>query len=236
MSTPLPRDNTYHSKMRAAFNKYRAKERHYLLSLPKPTKRLLQPRPDAPHWYCAAHVSYYCEILFTLGGLKPSVLFAHGANQQVTDDLIETCLKPVLERYNILAYGFSLSRILHDLPTSTHKGFKNGWVLADLCNPRYPVVERVFLRPYVGGRVPEVEVGHALGYPTHKGKYLVEYLDDTEREQLARAAQVPDICCVTAMEYMTDGGPNNSQKVLAHFRQCVDLMQLVGRTLKIARP
>ncbi|KAJ8075859.1 hypothetical protein PM082_021491 [Marasmius tenuissimus] len=231
MSTPLSRDNNvYRDKMKAAFNRFRVKERHYLLSLPKAVKRKL--KPNAPHWYFAAHVSYYCEVLFTLGGIKPCVLFVHGADQEFTDNLIETCLKPVLEEYNIMAYGFSLTRILHDLPTSAHKGFKNGWVLADLCNPRYPIVERVFLRPY-GGRVPEVEVGNALGYPTVRGNHLVEYLDDTEREPLARVAQVPDICCVTAMEYTTEGNLDNLQRVTPHFRKCANLMQLVGRTLKI---
>ncbi|KAK1218422.1 hypothetical protein PQX77_018886 [Marasmius sp. AFHP31] len=251
MSTPqLPRDDTYHEVMKSAFTKFRVAERHYLLTLPNDLKLHLQPSPFSPtpttpvvpHWYYAAHLSYHCELLFTLGGLKPCVLFAHGSSGavQFIDDLIRTCLNPILEEFNILAYGFLLSRISHDTPTTTHGGFKNGWVLADLRNPQYPLVERVFLRHYTenGGRIPEVDVGTALGYPTVRGTHWVEYLDETEREELARVAQVqvPGICCVTAMEYTCDEDPENPQKVIAHFRQCAKLMQMVGRTLKLGEP
>ncbi|KAJ8075937.1 hypothetical protein PM082_021569 [Marasmius tenuissimus] len=242
MSTPLlPRDNTYREKMKAAFTNFRVAERHYLLTLPNDLKLHLQPSPSptttpVPYWYYAAHLSYHCELLFTLGGLKPCVLFAHGTSVQFIDDLIQTCLKPVLEEHNILAYGFSLSRISHDTPTTAHKGFKDGWIFADLRNPQYPLVERVLLRPYPGGRIPEVEIGTALGYPTVRGTHWVEYLDETEREELARVAEVPEICCVIAMEYTCDEDPDNPQRVLAHFRQCANLMQIVGRTLKLGEP
>ncbi|KAL0568472.1 hypothetical protein V5O48_013504 [Marasmius crinis-equi] len=232
MTTPLPRDDAYRERMKEAFATFRARERNYLLNLSEDVKRRLEP-PYTPDWHFAASLSHYCELLFTLAGIKPCVLFYHGRDQGMVDQLIETCLRPVLEQFNILAYGFSLARISHDTPTQTHRGFRNGWVFVDLRHRSYPQVERVFLRPY-SGRMSETEVGVALGYPTTLGLEWVEYLDETEGEYLRRMTGAPQTCCVIAMEYTCDDDPANGRRVFAHFQECAQAMRLVGRTLAIS--
>ncbi|KAF9049510.1 hypothetical protein BDZ89DRAFT_1108106, partial [Hymenopellis radicata] len=111
MSSEKPRDASYATAVKDAIEQFRDKERAFLLTYKSPKPEY----DDRPSWYYAAHMSYYAEVLFVLKGVKPCVLFASG-DQAHTQAIIDTCLKPVLEQFDLLSYGFRLQQITHPLP------------------------------------------------------------------------------------------------------------------------
>ncbi len=225
MSTEKPRDASYAKVVKEAIDLFRTNERAYLLTYKSPKSEYA----DRPGWYYAAHMSYYAEVLFVLKGVKPCVLFASG-DQSHTQTIIDTCLKPLIEQFDLLSYGFRLQQITHPLPTTAHAGFQNGWVLADTHSDKWDTVQQVLLRPYPNPPVPEALIGDALGYPSRKGPCAVSYIDETERQYLRKHVN-NDVCCVDSLEFFcVTGGSAEYMAILRHFIRYKEAMQEVGRT------
>ncbi|KAF8914874.1 hypothetical protein CPB85DRAFT_1251820 [Mucidula mucida] len=172
MSTEKPRDASYAKVVKEALDLFRTNERAYLLTYKSPKSEYA----DRPGWYYAAHMSYYAEVLFVLKGVKPYI--------------IDTCLKPIIEQFDLLSYGFRLQQITHPLPTTAHAGFQNGWVLADTHSDKWDTVQQVLLRPYPNPPVPEALIGDALGYPSRKGPYK-EAMQEVGRTAILDTARHP---------------------------------------------
>ncbi|KAH8675477.1 hypothetical protein BX600DRAFT_432055 [Xylariales sp. PMI_506] len=235
-----PRDNEYQAICKEAFHAYRSAERNYYLGLDDNAKQVLFGEYNGPPWYAACHLRHHIEVLLTLKGVKPCTLFASPGDDvsgaaAIFNDLILKCLAPVIDRFNLMLYGFNLKYLGTDVLTSDlgHPGFKGDWVLADTRSDKWPLVQDIFFQPQPERRFEESAVGEALGYPARAGDNTIRFTDETEHQVLLREIG-PDVLCVDGMEFYCDGGNLRVwADINAFFRRCADAAKEAGTTLKI---
>ncbi|KAL3427775.1 hypothetical protein PVAG01_01284 [Phlyctema vagabunda] len=170
--------------------------------------------------------------MLTLASIKPCTLIAHYTAQEIFTQMIEQCLKPVMEKFGLQDYGFTLRQITHPMPTTIHDGFQHAWIFADMRSDKWKDVRQVFLAP-LGREATELEIGNALGYPSEGGERQITYMNATERDILKKTTG-KDICCVPGFEYTSK--PGNQQDwhiMLMHFMQSTSAAETVGVDLAI---
>lgn len=91
-------------------------ELRFLDSLPPGKKRTLgDDNFEVEKW----HIRSYGDVAFTIAGLKPCALLAHGAADWFAKELVEAALLPLMKPEGVLAKaGFELHEIKHRFRTS----------------------------------------------------------------------------------------------------------------------
>lgn len=158
-------------------------------------------KPGNKFWMCAAHLRHHLEFLLVLKGLKPCLLFVKYAaeNKPLFSTVVIDCMVPVMDRFDLWSYGFSIS---------FHTG---SWVFYDTRSPKVSLVKEVFLTHHDGPGVPDKAVAEALGYPIHFDNWqsgrFVTMRDATEREVLVSSGwPKEDSCCVQGMSFTCPEG------------------------------
>lgn len=158
-------------------------------------------RPGNNFWPCAAHLRHYLEFLLVLKGLKPSLLFLKYAteNEPLFSTVVIDCLVPVMDRFDLWSYGFSIT---------FHTG---SWVFYDTRSPKVSLVRDVFLTRHNGPGVPDRVMAEALGYPIHFDNWssgrFVAIRDSTELNVLvSRGWRKEDSCCVHGTSFTCPEG------------------------------
>ncbi|KAI6082498.1 hypothetical protein F4821DRAFT_272459 [Hypoxylon rubiginosum] len=197
-----PRDHTFYSRTKAAFEMFRDAERAYLLAFDKAKVRSVTRNPDAPDWFAASQLRHHFEILLTLRGKKPCTLAAMNPGYEMINGMVLQCPAPMMDQYELESYGFTLRYLTHDVLTEQlmHPGFKGGWIFADKHSEKWDKVEDIFLLPHPGRRNREDAVGEALGYPMPGGNGVVRIIDNTETSELERIAG-EEVDSVIGMEF-----------------------------------
>jgi hypothetical protein len=74
---------------------------------------------NAPYWAAAIRYSTHLEVLVTLEGIKPCVLFQADTRasdaKAVFDRQVKTHVLPWFQKYRLARFGFVLQQIKHDL-------------------------------------------------------------------------------------------------------------------------
>lgn len=158
-------------------------------------------RPNNKFWPGAAHLRHYLEFLLVLQGLKPCLLFLKYAseNDPLFSTVVIDCLVPVMDRFDLWSYGFSI-------------GFHTGsWVFYDTRSPKLSLVREALLTRHDDPGVPDKVVSEALGYPFHfdnwqRGRF-VTIRDATELEALVSSGwPKANSCCVQGMSFTCPEG------------------------------
>lgn len=158
-------------------------------------------KPGNKFWAGAAHLRHYLEFLLVLKGLKPCVLFLKFAaeNGPLFSTVVIDCLVPVMDRFDLWSYGFSIS--FHT----------DSWVFYDTRSPKVSLVREVFLTRHDGPGIPDKVVAEALGYPIHfnnwqSGRFVI-IRDATELNVLVSSGwPKEDSCCVQGMSFTCPEG------------------------------
>ena len=90
---------------------YKAAELAHLDALPPAVKRQLCRGSLADFERHKHGIRTYGEVAFTLAGVKPCTLLAHGADPHYFKGVAEGCLRPVMERHGLASHGFELHEI-----------------------------------------------------------------------------------------------------------------------------
>ncbi|XXH02114.1 hypothetical protein Hte_008482 [Hypoxylon texense] len=227
------RDDSFHSHIKEAFEMFRDAERAYLLALGENTVRSITKNPDAPGWFAASQLRHYFEILLTLKGMKPCTLVTMNNGEEVMNGMVLQCLAPMMERFDLESYGFTLRYLAHDVLTEQplHPGFKGGWIFANKQSEKWSKVEDIFLLPHPGRRNRENAVGSALGYPLPDGGMTVLLIDDTETSQLEQITG-EDVDEVIGMEFFCVGGGGHMKLLHQYYAQCEQAAKDVGRFVR----
>lgn len=207
------------------------------------------------------------EILFVLKEIKPCILFwapAYGSETTYTR-LFETCLAPLIEKYQLGNYGFVAHKIIHAVPTETHCGFQKAYVLADTRSDHWDHVQDVFLVPHPGQKRDESRIGKALGYPIPQNdqnycvmsEYIIDELRGDGTEDLSHADHVKykdmtekwklrwitgsnkigdKVGAVDAFAYRMPANLRDSWAIRAHFEACLAAARSVGHELGLSLP
>jgi hypothetical protein len=233
----LLRDKHFDTIVHQFFDSFATAERTFLLHLSPADRHNLKVEDD-PSWAPAAHFRSHIEVLMTLKGLKPCTLYAffHDEGMLVFDRLVRTCLLPLMSHYRLEEYGFVLQKIDHDIPTTSHKGFRDGWIFGDTRSGLWSHAKDVFLTPHPDCVRSEADVGLALGYPVRdlgrKGTVKIWYKDATEQEEL-RKATGEDVCCVDAFEFWAHDERETCDMITIHIIIAMRIAMSVGRKLKV---
>lgn len=158
-------------------------------------------KPGNKFWTCAAHLRHYLEFLLVLKGLKPCLFFLKYAaeNGPLFSTVVIDCLVPVMDRFDLWSYGFSIS---------FHTG---SWVFYDTRSPKVSLVREVFLTRHDGPGAPDRVVAEALGYPIHfdnwrSGRFVI-IRDATELNVLVSSGwPKEDSCCVQGTSFTCPEG------------------------------
>jgi hypothetical protein len=234
----LPRNEAFDSNALQVFEAFATAERNFLLQLSAADRRSIGQEASDSYWSAAAHMRSHIEILMTLKGFKPCTLFAfYGAEGiLVFDRLVRTCLQPLMAQYQLDQYGFVLQRINHDVPTTVHSGFRNGWVFGDTRSGLWSLAEDVFLTPHPSCVRSEFDVGLALGYPVQDARRkhtdTIWYEDATEQEALKEATG-EDVCCVNGFEFWAQDEKETCDMITIHFCIAQGIAKSAGRMLKV---
>lgn len=234
LSSQKPRDAQFQGILKEAYDDFVDRERHFLLNLsPTQLHQLDEGRISDP-LYPACHLRHHVEILLTLKAIKPCTLISHYNAQKIFTQMTQECLKPVIKKYNLVDYGFHLQQITHPMPTTVHRGFKDGWIFADRRSQSWPDVKQLFLIPQ-SRKADEGKIGKALGYPLlmGTGQRTVTYTDATEREILGTLTG-KQIRSVPGFECSCEAGTKTEWEIVdAHFLRCVGAARDVGVLLRI---
>ncbi|KXZ47457.1 hypothetical protein GPECTOR_35g895 [Gonium pectorale] len=175
---------------------------------------------------------HYGDIAFTLAGVKPCALIAHGSGgPPFIRGLVEACVAPLMRDFRLDAVGFQLAEISHSLLTSNpvHPGFQDCWLLANTRHPAYALARETFLVPHPEP-VDEREIGRALGYPLPEGGATVRYIDKSAVDEAG--VGVGCMAAVPVLEYFcSDAG--GVPEVLRHFAAYERVWRQLGRALAI---
>ncbi|KUJ17664.1 uncharacterized protein LY89DRAFT_684644 [Mollisia scopiformis] len=125
----LPRGDNFKSIVKDAFNDFKVRERNFFLALSRSQCLKFGDNPDP--MYATCHMRHHIEILLTLKEVKTCALIAHYTARDIVTEMVEQCLKPVMQAYKLSRYGFQLHQITHPMHTTAHSGFQNAWVFAD---------------------------------------------------------------------------------------------------------
>ncbi|KAK7699818.1 hypothetical protein SLS64_011430 [Diaporthe eres] len=199
-------DGNFDRAVEEAFKEFRDKEREITLKSSKGCyvgERKIsrkQGKPGNKFWMCAAHLRHHLEFLLVLKGLKPCLLLVkyRPENEPLFSTVVLDCLVPVMDRFDLWSYGFSIS---------FHTG---SWVFYDTRSPKVSLVKEVFLTHH-DDPVPERVVAEALGYPVHFDDWqdgrFVTMRDATELKVLvSRGWPEKDSCCVQGMSFTCPEG------------------------------
>ncbi|GFR51276.1 hypothetical protein Agub_g13563 [Astrephomene gubernaculifera] len=173
------------------------------------------------------HMRHYGDFAFTLAGIKPCALFAHGIGPFYGKGLAEAALLPVMREFNLEEHGFKAEEIKHNMLTSNpiHPGFKSAWVLFNTRHAGYELARKTFMNPACK-RMDEEQIGRALGYPFPAGDGTISYIDNTE-------VQARNTCCVPVLEYFCPSGFETVQLILLHFKRYRSVWSQLGWDLTI---
>ncbi|KAG8156950.1 hypothetical protein KVR01_013172 [Diaporthe batatas] len=250
-------DSHFDRVVEEAFKAFRDQERDIVLNAPRgcvasnpvagfeelPALHRSDNCPEGQFWAGAAHLRHHIEILLTLKGVKPCVMFYRfvGGNKRLFSSVVIDCLVPIMNRFDLWSYGFRIS-------------FKSGcWVFYDARFQKMPLITKVFLThetvmqadpdtydPQYYPGVPDSLCAEVLGYPVpfedfQKG-YSVIFRDTTEMEVLAtRGWPEDERCCVQAMHFTCPEGPNREgnswNTVNEFFLRCRAAARTVGTDL-----
>ncbi|KAJ3216972.1 hypothetical protein HDU67_008701 [Dinochytrium kinnereticum] len=145
-------------------------------------------------------------------------------------DLFAKVVIPIFEEFKLGEAGFEIYHISHELMTDSghrdHKGFRNGWVFANMRHAEYDLVKDVFMTPRPkSAKTPEEKVGKALGYPSRSGNTTYRYIDAGESVEL-RAY------CVPIFEYL--GMKADRDVCLDHYNGCRMAFSEIGIDLAVS--
>jgi hypothetical protein len=230
-SVDLPRDHAFQLILKDAFNDFKIRERNFLLALSQSQSLKATDGRIPDSMYSASHQRHHIEVLLVLKEIKPCALIVHGMAQDIFTEMVEKCLKPVIEKHQLEKYGFHLQQILHAMPTTTHVGFQNGWIFADTRSPLWPEVKYLFLTANTE-KAEEKRIGVALGYPAPHGTAKVSAVDCTEMNDM-RKATGRDVCCVTAFNFTCDPSSTHYRHILVHYHRCQSALKDVGTNIKL---
>ncbi len=197
--------------VKRAFREFTRLEREFLLALTPSDCRALGVEGDKANIRVACHMRFHVEFLLTLKGIKPCVMICHGKDTVVFTRLVHQVLKPVMEKYNLEEYGFTLRQMpsLTLMEMGRPKPdvfFKDGWIFADTLALSsnswtlpsisgkallWPEIQKVFFSPttiHVSREdLNEYQdrIGKLLGYPVRSPRQAdqneILYMDETER-------------------------------------------------------
>lgn len=229
-SASLSRDAEFQTILKEALVDFKIRERNFLLGLPESQcRRLGSCCPDPIRAAC--HHRYHIKFLLTSKEVKPCILFVNhndGA-QNVIAELIEKCLKPVIEEYKLSKYGYRLQQITHPIRTAIDGGIQHAWIFADTRSSLWQEVMELFLTPHADP-IDERRVGAALGYPIDSGAATFEAFDCTEMEYL-HSVTGQDICCVTAYKFRCNDGHEHFMNLMNYGERCAWAAKEVGTIL-----
>ncbi len=218
--------------VKPAAMRFRELELSYLDGLSREARHTIAKVTGEKSFDVAKHyVRSYGDVAFTLAGVKPCALIAHGAGPWFAQGIAEHALLPVVAEFGLEAHGFVAYEVKHKHRTSNpaHPGFQGAWVLANRNHPMYAAVWEAFMSPpATPGNVVCVKeqlVGKALGYPLEAGGGAVVYGDATEAE----AACVP---MVPVAEYCCPEW-YGQDAVLDHFVSYSRVWEQLGRKLTL---
>ncbi|KAF4637170.1 hypothetical protein G7Y89_g919 [Cudoniella acicularis] len=168
--------------------------------------------------------------------------------EEFTRRRVDEVSKPLIEKYDIKAYGFTLRQISHATMIDMgrpepDKFWQGGYVFADTTSPLWPYAQAILL-PTAQLNITrkahdayEDKGGKALGYPVPRfppgSERRIAYTGQTEREIFVslfgdRGFEV------FGFEYLTEIGTKPDwQRYLLHYDKCVKAMKSVGRVLFI---
>jgi hypothetical protein len=237
-NSQLLRNQDFDTVALQVFEAFATAERNFLLQLSATDRRKIgQEAGDRP-WFAAAHMRSHIEILMTLKGFKPCTLFAFYGDEGILvfERLVRTCLLPLMTQYRLDQYGFILQKIDHDVPTTVHSGFRNGWIFGDTRSGLWSLAEDVFLTPHPGCVRSEADIGLALGYPVQgagrKHTDTIWYEDATEQEALKQATG-EDVCCVNGFEFWAQDEKETCDMITVHFCIAQGIAKSAGHALKV---
>jgi hypothetical protein len=200
---------------------YCVDERNFMLNLtPRDRERL--GVEAMPWWFAAANHRAQLEVLATLLGLKPCMMY-HTAGTDpapVYDRLVTTALQPRFEEFRLDQYGFVLRKITHDIKIESQDDWRNTWVLADTRSPQWDLVKRIFFTPSNEYHKSSA-TARALGYPVleHLGGPLTTryvYVDVVATRNLARVTG-GQMSQVMGFDYWASDHPEQYEHSLQHF-------------------
>jgi len=231
---PLPRDAKFGDVVKDAFIDFKTRERNFFLALSGAQSRKASDGDSSDPMYATCHMRHHVEFLLTLKEIKPCTLFVHGTAQDLFTEMVQKCLKPVVEKYKLARYGFHLQQITHQMPTTAHHGFQNGWVFADTRSSLWPEVNYLFLTPNTR-KADEDRIGKALGYPIDSAigrGSTFRAVDYTEMDDI-KAATHKEVCCVSAFEFFCGTGFGHFKDLMVHYNKCMTAAEDVGTLLKV---
>jgi hypothetical protein len=176
-------------------------------------------------WAAAIRYSTCIEILATLEGIKPCVLFQTDTkasdSRPVFDKHIKTYVSPWFEQHRLAQSGFVLQRINHDLIIDGSDNWRGFWVFADTRSQNWTSVKDVFFNPKVPFQDSRA-VGDALGLPIlpilpcWDARYT--YVDLTTRKKLEKEVgeEVGDLI---AHDYVGSKDKVQEEEARAHFEK-----------------
>ncbi|CAN8096678.1 unnamed protein product [Discula destructiva] len=190
-----PRDEAFAAVVKEAFVAFRDAEREFFLDLDRQLHK-------ADDFDLVIELRYYGQILFNLKGLLPiTFMFCDGSPDNDTapihfiNNLVFTCLAPVLERFDLEAYGFSLHHIMTGRAFTSFRipEFRGAWLFVDSQSASWPQVRDMYITPSPTRLPPTQEEGYAvLGHPASLGENEIVLEDYTEQkvlEELLREEQ-----------------------------------------------
>ncbi|KAI0378567.1 hypothetical protein F5Y04DRAFT_261714 [Hypomontagnella monticulosa] len=230
------RGNEFNRRIQAAFEMFRDAERDYLLGLGRTTVRSALRNPRAQSWSAASYLRHYFEILLTLKNMKPCTLICMGTGPQgsiMMNGMVLQCLAPMMQRFELESYGFTLRYLAHDVLTEQlgHSGFKGSWIFADKQSEAWSKVEDIFLLPHPGRRTPEDTIGSALGYPLPGGNATISLIDGTETSELRAITGAVIRDGVIGIQFFCTEG--RFAELLEYYVQCKLMAKDFGVFLKI---
>ncbi|KAI9054428.1 hypothetical protein LZ554_001590 [Drepanopeziza brunnea f. sp. 'monogermtubi'] len=251
----LERDCDYDSLVERAFEEYTRRERDYCLALPDQECRMIleldNSVPNPGDWNLQIARSemcrFYVQLLMVLKGIKPCLMFYHRAAPYVLDRLINYALRPVLKKYGLLSYGFTLQQITNPKHASYPQGYRinweGGWIFADMRSSLWPgYILNTFLPRVLQTQDDLLESGDRLckvfgypvpRYPREEPFRQVIYYDETEHVELSKLTDKdPSEGFVPGFRYFdNDGDITTWRDCVIHYLKCMDEMERMGRSL-----
>jgi hypothetical protein len=221
-NSQLPRNAEF--SIKKIFDDYRRNEHEHHLNLPDKDMRTLGLE-NAPYWAAAIRYSTHLEVLVTLEGIKPCVLFQADTRasdaKAVFDRQVKTHVLPWFQKYHLARFGFVLQQIKHDLIIDGSDNWRGVWIFANTRSKEWALVKDVFFNPespFQDG----FAIGDALGLPIlpvlpyYEARYT--YVDITARNELKNmvGGNVGD---VIAHDYVGSKVNVQEEEARAHFEK-----------------
>jgi hypothetical protein len=227
----LPRGKEFRSLIQQFLLDFNSAERPLALDHSLMDRRRQGPT-NFPSSFMASKISFHMEISNTLEGVKPCVLFnaldvPGNPMTPFFDRLVEKEIFPPFKAYRLDKYGFTLSKVTHDLRVQeTGENWRNSWVLADCRSDAWKTrrIQSVFFAPQ-NQDCSLSDIGDALDYPVlpvtmdmtnYERRYI--YLDATAARELARR-NGGQLQPVIGLEYLASDTTMQMQESREHFER-----------------